>query len=80
MLEATLNEAVTLKRLLDGMEVLQFWLHQLVTMRTAAVKELVQDANFECNEGGIVSKTCSFFFGGPERCNETSCAESASNG
>jgi len=35
MLEATLNEAVTLKRLLD------------------AVKELVQDANFECNEGGI---------------------------
>ncbi|KAF8469800.1 proliferating cell nuclear antigen [Russula ochroleuca] len=35
MLEATLNEAATLKRLLD------------------AVKELVQDANFECNEGGI---------------------------
>jgi len=35
MLEATLNEAVTLKRLLD------------------AVKEVVQDANFECNEGGI---------------------------
>ncbi|KAH9971871.1 proliferating cell nuclear antigen, N-terminal domain-containing protein [Lactifluus volemus] len=35
MLEATLNEAATLKRLLD------------------AVKELVQDANFECNETGI---------------------------
>ncbi|KAI0295607.1 proliferating cell nuclear antigen, N-terminal domain-containing protein [Multifurca ochricompacta] len=35
MLEATLNEAATLKRLLD------------------AVKELVQDANFECNEEGI---------------------------
>ncbi|KAH9049761.1 proliferating cell nuclear antigen [Lactarius deliciosus] len=35
MLEATLNEAATLKRLLD------------------AVKELVQDANFECNESGI---------------------------
>lgn len=24
-----------------------------------AVKELVQDANFECNEGGIVSNQCS---------------------
>ncbi|KAI0045952.1 proliferating cell nuclear antigen [Auriscalpium vulgare] len=35
MLEAKLNEAATLKRLLD------------------AIKELVQDANFECNEEGI---------------------------
>ncbi|KAI0058159.1 proliferating cell nuclear antigen [Artomyces pyxidatus] len=35
MLEARLNEAATLKRLLD------------------AIKELVQDANFECNEEGI---------------------------
>lgn len=26
-----------------------------------AVKELVQDANFECNEGGIVSKSCLSF-------------------
>lgn len=26
-----------------------------------AVKELVQDANFECNEGGIVSSCASSF-------------------
>ncbi|KAI0259437.1 proliferating cell nuclear antigen, N-terminal domain-containing protein [Gloeopeniophorella convolvens] len=35
MFEAKLNEAATLKRLLD------------------AVKELVQDANFECNDSGV---------------------------
>ncbi|CCG81402.1 Proliferating cell nuclear antigen [Taphrina deformans PYCC 5710] len=35
MLEARLNEAVTLKRVLDS------------------VKELVSDANFDCNDGGL---------------------------
>jgi hypothetical protein len=30
-----------------------------------AVKELVQDANFECNESGIVSKSRLSFFRGP---------------
>jgi hypothetical protein len=66
MLEAKLNEAATLKRLLDGMKPL------FIAGPTCddadwhvAVKELVQDANFECNESGIVSKPCLSFFRGP---------------
>ena len=45
-----------------------------------AVKELVQDANFECNESGIVSKSYLSFFRRPQRCNEMSRAESTSYG
>jgi hypothetical protein len=41
-----------------------------------AVKELVQDANFECNESGIVSKSCLSF----SRGNKMSRAEFASYG
>lgn len=62
MLEAKLNEAATLKRLLDGMNPLAL---AGPTCDDAgwyiAVKELVQDANFECNENGIVSKSCLSF-------------------
>jgi hypothetical protein len=45
-----------------------------------AIKELVQDANFECNEGGIVSKLCLSFFREPPRCDKLSRAEFASYG
>jgi hypothetical protein len=40
----------------------------------------VQDANFECNEGGIVSKSCLSFFRGPQRCDKLSRAEFTSYG
>ena len=55
MLEAKLSEAALLKRLLDGMfpRVSFSPLHPQSTR--LAVKELVSDANFECNEEGIVS-------------------------
>lgn len=55
MLEAKLSEAGTLKKLLDGTldaslsTETRFFLHL-----PAAIKELVTDANFECNEEGIV--------------------------
>lgn len=82
MLEATLNEAATLKRLVDGMKV--FYSQMEPTCNDAdshlAVKELVQDSNFECNESGIVSKSCLSFFCGQQRCNKISHAEFASYG
>jgi len=66
MLEAKLNEAATLKRILDGMSV--FLVSAEPTCDDAdwhpAVKELVQEANFECNESGIVSKSCFSLFRG----------------
>jgi proliferating cell nuclear antigen len=59
MLEAKLAEAGTLKKLLDGNSHKQvkhaFFAHltRLFFLPCSAIKELVTDANFECNEEGI---------------------------
>ena len=60
MLEAKLSEAGTLKKLLDGKSCLpikQRVFHPLTRLSSLpsrlAIKELVTDANFECNEEGI---------------------------
>ena len=55
MLEAKLSEAALLKRLLDGMFPRISFSPLLPQSTRLAVKELVSDANFECNEEGIVS-------------------------
>lgn len=58
MLEAKLNEAGTLKKLLDGTSHPKKKTTRLSPSHThtphTAIKELVTDANFECNEEGIV--------------------------
>jgi len=61
MLEAKLSEAGTLKKLLDGVVVSYTSLfpkntdHRVFfSFLFSAIKELVTDANFECNEEGIV--------------------------
>jgi proliferating cell nuclear antigen len=61
MLEAKLSEAGTLKKLLDGKKKTHFSYASLpkankkhVYPALPAIKELVTDANFECNEEGIV--------------------------
>ena len=57
MLEAKLNEAAILKRLLEGLSTSLSCYRRVDDKRapnTAAIKELVTDANFECNEEGIV--------------------------
>jgi len=56
MLEAKLSEAGTLKKLLDGMYDASSSTkkHVLCSRLPPAIKELVTDANFECNEEGIV--------------------------
>ena len=53
MLEAKLSEAAILKRLLDGESNTQ-WLELHALTPGLAIKELVADANFECNDEGIV--------------------------
>lgn len=63
MFEARLKEAALLKRLLDC-ELLYIAVFSSISLDTyvtflLAVKELVTDANFECNEEGIVSQTVS---------------------
>lgn len=56
MLEAKLEEAAVLKRLLDGKGILSITSATRLTKNVLiAIKELVNDANFECNEEGIVS-------------------------
>jgi hypothetical protein len=55
MLEARLAEAVILKRLLDGIFLPLFCYVFSNDVIPSAIKELVTDANFECNEEGIVS-------------------------
>jgi hypothetical protein len=55
MLEARLAEAVILKRLLDGIFLPLFCCVISNDVLLLAIKELVTDANFECNEEGIVS-------------------------
>jgi hypothetical protein len=55
MLEARLQEAALLKRLLDcKLYSRQIFMAGLIRQNFAAIKELVTDANFECNEEGIV--------------------------
>ena len=54
MLEARLAEAAILKRLLDGKYILLSHSTFLQARLLSAIKELVTDANFECNEEGIV--------------------------
>jgi proliferating cell nuclear antigen len=55
MLEAKLSEAGTLKKLLDGMLDASLSAEtRFFSQLPAAIKELVTDANFECNEEGIV--------------------------
>lgn len=53
MLEAKLQEAGILKKLLDGERYLVIYTTMLPLMPCAAIKELVTDANFECTEEGI---------------------------
>lgn len=55
MLEAKLGEAGLLKKILDGEPVANdaSGVPQCLTVDYTAVKELVTDANFECNEEGI---------------------------
>ena len=55
MLEAKLGEAGLLKKILDGELVPSdaSGVPQCLTVDYTAVKELVTDANFECNEEGI---------------------------
>lgn len=55
MLEAKLGEAGLLKKILDGEHVAKGanGIPQCLTVDYTAVKELVTDANFECNEEGI---------------------------
>ena len=57
MLEAKLAEAGTLKKLLDGNSnkhiKYAFSTHLTRLSFSSAIKELVTDANFECNEEGI---------------------------
>lgn len=52
MLEAKLQQAALLKRLLDCMSGLSPSAHTLTPI--LAIKELVTDANFNCTEEGIV--------------------------
>ena len=61
MLEAKLEAAATLKRLLEGIlsHILVFIVGTKFWNR-AAIKELVTDANFQCNDEGIVSRRLSF--------------------
>jgi len=57
MLEAKLSEAGTLKKLLDGVLDASLSIQTRflgLTQFSTAIKELVTDANFECNEEGIV--------------------------
>ena len=56
MLEARLAAASVLKRLLDGLSSLDasFSPINVVYESCPAIKELVTDANFECNEEGLV--------------------------
>ena len=56
MLEAKLAEAGTLKKLLDGKSLTHthaFFHPSDASLFYIAIKELVTDANFECNEEGI---------------------------
>lgn len=55
MLEAKLSEAAILKRLLDGRRDSNHIGDPTRLITFLAIKELVADANFECNEEGIVS-------------------------
>lgn len=55
MLEARLKEAALLKRLLDCEQFIRVDSSSCSRCVSPAVKELVADANFECNEEGIVS-------------------------
>lgn len=61
MLEAKLAEAAILKRLLDGLLSFAFVRRRVgfwgLLTAVLAIKELVADANFECNEEGIVRPT-----------------------
>jgi hypothetical protein len=53
MLEAKLSEAGVLKKLLDGKRLYCYFPSSFVLISFSAIKELVTDANFECNEEGI---------------------------
>ena len=52
MLEAKLDQAALLKKLLDG-NFRCSWQYDHSDASLSAIKELVTDANFECNEEGI---------------------------
>jgi hypothetical protein len=56
MLEARLNEASVLKKLLECERLnIKSCYTRVADAFPIAIKELVTDANFECNEEGIVS-------------------------
>lgn len=53
MLEARLKEAQTIKRLLDGKTRFYYRLDKSITFWGTAIKDLVTDGNFVCDEEGI---------------------------
>ena len=54
MFEAKLSDAVIIKRLLECKVQLKCHVDVSLTPNSTAIKELVTDANFDCDEEGLV--------------------------